>query len=150
MLGNLNNLSTKYRRRKRRKRKKKISKGKMKRSNGNLKKNKRKEHLVWTGKNQKTMSIWLRTKKRRHQTLHTTALQRRKERLTSTKQESVVRAKVPKMVLSKFNGTQLYWFWFWNQFQVVIDGNATISSITKFSYLKQLTVLSVHVPIEGL
>ena len=43
--------------------------------------------------------------------------------------------KLPKLVISKFEGTALDWFRFWNQFETEID-KQDISPVTKFSYLK--------------
>ena len=45
------------------------------------------------------------------------------------------KVKLPKLVISKFEGTALDWFRFWNQFETEID-KQDISPVTKFSYLK--------------
>ena len=58
-------------------------------------------------------------------------------------------ATLPKLVISKFQGTHLDWYRFWNQFQAEID-NASIDSVTKFSYLKELLLPKVRLSIDGL
>lgn len=42
-----------------------------------------------------------------------------------------------KLIISRFEGTALDWFHFWNQYESEID-KQDISPITKFSYLKEL------------
>ena len=42
-----------------------------------------------------------------------------------------------KLIISRFEGTVLDWFHFWNQYESEID-KQDISPITKFSYLKEL------------
>ena len=59
------------------------------------------------------------------------------------------KAKLPKLVITKFNGTHIDGVRFWNQFQAEID-KANISQLTKFSYLKELVIPSVRTSIEGL
>ena len=49
--------------------------------------------------------------------------------------EERVNVKLPKLVITKFDGTSLDWFRFWNQFESEID-KAEIGSVSKFSYLK--------------
>ena len=66
------------------------------------------------------------------------------------KEPSTTRAKLPKLVITKFNGTHLDWFRFWNQYQAEIDRNQSISAVTKFSYLKELVIQSVRASIDGL
>ena len=58
-------------------------------------------------------------------------------------------AKLPKLVISKFQGTHLDWYRFWNQFQAEID-KASIDAVTKFSYLKELFLPKVRLSIDGL
>ncbi|XP_028418013.1 uncharacterized protein LOC114543407 [Dendronephthya gigantea] len=58
-------------------------------------------------------------------------------------------AKLPKLVISKFQGTHLDWQRFWGQFEKEID-KAEISPITKLSYLKELLIPKVRAFIDGL
>ena len=58
-------------------------------------------------------------------------------------------AKLPKLVITKFNGTPLDWLRFWNQFEAEID-KADVAAITKFSYLKELVDPKVRSTIDGL
>ena len=60
-----------------------------------------------------------------------------------------VGAKLPKLEISKFQGTYLDWMRFWNQFETEID-KAKLTQVAKFSYLKKLLVPSVRVSIDGL
>ena len=63
--------------------------------------------------------------------------------------ESAVRiAKMPKLVISKFNGTPQDWVRFWGQFSLQID--TSHEPITKFSYLKELVDVKVRKLIDGL
>ena len=56
---------------------------------------------------------------------------------------------LPKLVITKFQGTHLDWQRFWNQFETEIE-QAEIGQITKFSYLKELLVCKVLLAIDGL
>ena len=59
----------------------------------------------------------------------------------SQKQGAV--AKLPKLTITKFNGTNLDWTRFWGQFTEGI-GKANMAAITKFSYLKEFVVPKVR------
>ncbi|XP_046843130.1 uncharacterized protein LOC124437166 [Xenia sp. Carnegie-2017] len=58
-------------------------------------------------------------------------------------------AKLPKLVISKFNGSYKDWPRFWNQFSETID-KSNISNVTKFSYLRELLEKHVKYSIEAL
>ena len=60
-----------------------------------------------------------------------------------------IQVKLPKLVITKFEGTHLDWFRFWNQFEIEID-KVEISAISKFSYLKEFLVPKVRALIDGL
>ena len=62
-------------------------------------------------------------------------------------QEQGVVAKL--LTITKFNGTNLDWTRFWDQFT---EGNdkTCMAAITKFSYLKELVVPNVRKTIDGL
>ena len=49
---------------------------------------------------------------------------------------SKVRARLPKLQLSTFNGNYTEWQSFWDNFESVIDSNEDLSEIDKFSYLR--------------
>ena len=57
--------------------------------------------------------------------------------------------KLPKLVISKFEGTALDWFHFWNQFETEIK-KQDISPVTKFHYLKEFLFPQVQKLIDGL
>ena len=65
------------------------------------------------------------------------------------KSDEKLRVKLPKLKITKFEGTALDWFRFWNQFETEID-QVQISLISKFSYLKELLVPKVRLLIDGL
>ena len=54
------------------------------------------------------------------------------------------KVKLPKLVISKFEGTALDWFRFWNQFETEIDQQDHISPVTKYSYLKEFLLPHVR------
>ena len=58
-------------------------------------------------------------------------------------------AKLPKLSITKFNGTHLAWRRFWSQFVEEIDKSG-MAPITKFSYLKEFVVPKVRKSIDGL
>ena len=55
------------------------------------------------------------------------------------------KVKLPKLVISKFQGTHIDWIRFWNQFKVDMD-NSNIDPVAKFSYLKELLLPKFRVP----
>ena len=59
------------------------------------------------------------------------------------------KVKLQKLVISKFEGTALDWFPFWNQFEAEID-KQDISPVTKCSYLKKFLFPQVCKLIDGL
>ena len=58
-------------------------------------------------------------------------------------------AKLPKLTITKFNGTHLDWNWFWGQFAEAIDKTGMVM-LTKFSYLKEFVDLKVRKTINRL
>ena len=52
------------------------------------------------------------------------------------------------MFITKFNGTHLDWFRFWNQFESDIE-KSELSPVSKFSYLKELVSPKVRSLIDG-
>ena len=58
-------------------------------------------------------------------------------------------AKLPKLVIPKFEGTHLDWMRFWNQLETEIE-KANLTQVAKFSYLKELLVPSVRASVDGL
>ena len=57
--------------------------------------------------------------------------------------------KLPKLVLTKFNGKLENWLSFWNTFEVEVD-SADLPAVTKFSYLKEMIEPKVRLAIDGL
>ena len=66
-----------------------------------------------------------------------------KTSLEDSDNSSGIGAKLPKLEISKFQGTFLDWIRFWNQFETEIDK-------AKLSYLKELVVPSVPASIDRL
>ena len=60
-----------------------------------------------------------------------------------------IQTKLPKLEISKFQGTHLDWTRFWSLFESQID-NSEISDEAKFSYLKELVIPKVRMAIEKL
>ena len=60
-----------------------------------------------------------------------------------------IQAKLPKLVITKFDGTFMDWPRFWGQFTETID-KTSVASITKFSYLRELLDIKVRKTIEAL
>ena len=58
-------------------------------------------------------------------------------------------AKLPRLTITKFDGTYLDWNRFWGQFTEPI-GKTGMVAITKFSYLKEFVDLKVRKTIDGL
>ena len=58
-------------------------------------------------------------------------------------------AKMPKLVISKFNGTPQDWLRFWGQFEAEIE-NSNAHPVTKFSYLKEYLTPKIRGSIDGL
>ena len=57
--------------------------------------------------------------------------------------------RMPKLVITKFDGTPQDWLRFWGQFKSEID-ESSAPEVTKFSYLKELVNLKVRNLIDGL
>ncbi len=67
-----------------------------------------------------------------------------------SKSEAVnIQAKLPKLVITKFNGTFTDWNRFWGQFTESID-KSSLPAITKFSYLRELLDDKVKKAVLGL
>ena len=81
---------------------------------------------------------------------HEKALSENREKSTSGKNGATkLTTKLPKLVITKFTGQHTDWLRFWGQFNAEID-NSDVSSITKFSYLKELVEPKVRSCIDGL
>ena len=65
------------------------------------------------------------------------------------KDVTLIAAKLPKLSITKFNGSFSDWLRFWNQFQAVVDSQS-INKVTKFAYLKELLEPNVRTSIDGL
>ena len=60
-----------------------------------------------------------------------------------------IRIKLPKLVMTKFQGNHLDWLRFWNQFETEID-KSKLSPVSKFCYLKEMLIPRVRILIDGL
>ena len=60
-----------------------------------------------------------------------------------------LKVKLPKLEITKFNGTHLDWTRFWNQFSVEID-SSRLASVTKLLYLKEFLEPKVRSIIDWL
>ena len=55
--------------------------------------------------------------------------------------------KLPKLIITKFEGTQIDWFRFWNQYEAEID-RSELHPVSKLNYLKELMVPKVILLVE--
>ena len=63
-------------------------------------------------------------------------LQMERMRIEEKEKTRSSNAKLPKLVITKFNGSPLDWLRFWNQFEAEID-KADVVPVTKFFYLNE-------------
>ena len=71
------------------------------------------------------------------------------DKAANPEQAKVSSVKMPKLIISKYDGSYERWLSFWNKFEAEID-NTTLPAITKFSYLKELLEPKVCDEIDGL
>ena len=69
-----------------------------------------------------------------------------KEKVASPSKQNV---KLPKLVITKYNGALENWLAFWNKFEAEIDKTG-LPAVTKFAYLKELVEPRVRKGIDGL
>ena len=60
-----------------------------------------------------------------------------------------MKVKLPKLVITRFNGTHIDWFRFCKQFESEIE-RSELPAVSKFSYLKELISPKVGIIIDGL
>ena len=60
-----------------------------------------------------------------------------------------IQVKLPKLTITKFNGTFQYWTRFWNEFSETINKTG-IPNATKFAYLRELLDTNVRKTVEAL
>lgn len=70
-------------------------------------------------------------------------LQQAQKKPTETARATSNVVKMPKLVITKFDGTPQDWMHFWGQFETQID-KLSAPAVTKISYLKELLVLKVR------
>ena len=58
--------------------------------------------------------------------------------------------KLPKLTITKFNGSHTDWLRFWNIYEAEIDKCSNMAAVTKFAYLKDLLEPKVRAGIDGL
>ena len=69
-----------------------------------------------------------------------------REKVASPSKQNV---KLPKLVITKYNGALENWLAFWNKFEAEIDKTG-LPAVTKFAYLKELVEPRVRKGIDGL
>ena len=67
-------------------------------------------------------------------------MKKKEEDKTINSDRNVLKAKPPKSVITRFNGTHIDSFRFWNQFESEID-RSELSAVSIFSFLKELGLL---------
>ena len=65
------------------------------------------------------------------------------------KKKLVIRLKLPKLSITKFDELFENWLPFWNKFEAEID-STILPAVTKFAYLKELVESKVTADIDGL
>ena len=68
----------------------------------------------------------------------------------TTKKPDQIQTKLPKLIITPFNGAPTDWLRFWNIFETEIDNNSDLAPVTKFAYLKELLKPNVRSTIDGL
>ena len=82
-------------------------------------------------------------------------LMERKEKEEKKKEYSLLnfysfsKTKLPKLVITKFDGTYIDWFRFWNQFESQND-KCDLPQVSKFFNLKELAIQKVRLLIDSL
>ena len=59
------------------------------------------------------------------------------------------KTKLPKLVITKFDGTQFDWFRVWNQVESQID-NCDLPQVSNFFYFQESVILKVRIVIDSL
>ena len=97
-------------------------------------------------------SLMEEEERRMHRGMKEMQVQMREEfQMREEAKADIVNCKVtlPKLFITRFNGTQLDWFRFWNQFESYIE-KYELSPVSKSSYLKELVSPKVRSFIDGL
>ena len=68
---------------------------------------------------------------------------------TQLGEKPVTTVKLPKLEITKFRGTHMDWFRFWNQFETEVD-RQNLDPVTKFNYLKEFIEPKVCIAIDNL
>lgn len=77
-------------------------------------------------------------------------LKKKEEEDKAIKSECIVlKVRLPKLLIMRFNGTHIDWFRIWNQFESETD-RSELSAVSKFSLLKEFILLKIRVIINGL
>ena len=71
----------------------------------------------------------------------------REEKIVREERSKIV--KLPRLHITKFEGTHIDWFRFWNQYQAEID-RSELHPVSKFNYLKELLAPKVRLLIDAL
>ncbi len=74
----------------------------------------------------------------------------KKDKAATKSNTDQMRTKLPKLIITPFNGAPTDWLRFWNVFEAEIDNNSDLAAVTKFAYLKELLKPNVKSTIDGL
>ena len=97
-------------------------------------------------------SLMEEEERRMHRGMKEMQVQMREEfQMRKEAKADIVNCKVtlPKLFITRFNGTHLDWFRFWNQFESYIE-KSELSPVSKSSYLKELVFPKVRSLIDEL
>ena len=68
---------------------------------------------------------------------------------TQARGKPLTTVKLPKLEITKFKGTHMDWFRFWNQFETEVD-RQNLDPVTKFNYLKEVIEPKIRIIIDNL
>ena len=71
------------------------------------------------------------------------------EQAAAAKSATKTSVKMPKLIITKYDGTYEKWLSFWNKFEAEID-SSDLPAVTKFAHLKELLESNVCESIDGL
>ena len=64
-------------------------------------------------------------------------------------EERYKNVKLPKLIITKFEGTHIDWFRFWKQYETEID-MSELHPVSKFNYLEELLALKIRLLNDNL
>ena len=107
---------------------------------------KQKEEEKHEQKFQRRMEEELEIEKKKKLGIQKKSYKKRREIVREGRYRNV---KLPKLIITKFEGTHIDWFCYWNQYEPEID-RSELHPVSKFNYLKELLAPKVRLLIDAL